>query len=245
MGVFVMRSGVLDLVQYQEKGFCIAKGAVEKEQIERLLNRFLDLVEEESGRRFASAHGSDIAQFLTENRAMQTRVYDRMREGSWIEEFSLRPSVIEAVRDVLGQEIVMMGHAPFRIDAPMETSELAVWHQDYFYVGGNEDIVTVWIPMQDVSFSNGAIGVMPASHRLGPLEHSVNLLKKRHTPAGIFDREIRLVEMAGGDLLIFHSCLLHTSNMNLSNSIRFSLQPRYSRASDDTDPRMGRRIAIN
>jgi ectoine hydroxylase-related dioxygenase (phytanoyl-CoA dioxygenase family) len=235
----------VDVSRYRDHGYCIVRGTVEQNLINQLLARFLDLVREEGGHEFDSAHSPEIAEFLTANRSVQARVYDKIRIGPSLADFSLQPRIVEAVRKLLGPDIVMMGKAPFRIDAPLETSELAVWHQDYFYVRGNEDIVTAWMPMQDVSFVNGCLGVMPGSHKLGPIEHDMTLLKKRHAPSGVYDREIRLAEMNKGDLLLFHSCLLHTSNMNLSNTIRFSLQARFARLSDPTDPSMGERISVD
>jgi ectoine hydroxylase-related dioxygenase (phytanoyl-CoA dioxygenase family) len=68
---------------------------------------------------------------------------------------------------------------------------------------------------------------------------------KRHYPSGIFDREVRYVEMRRGDLLLFHSLLLHSSGINLSDCARLSLQPRYTCLDDETDPSMGEVISID
>ena len=57
---------------------------------------------------------------------------------------------------------------PLRFDLPGVSRELAIWHQDYWYVKGNVDVVTAWVPMQDTPYELGCVMVMPGSHKLGP-----------------------------------------------------------------------------
>lgn len=86
--------------------------------------------------------------------------------------------------------------------------------------------------------------VMPKSHKLGILEHDQEVLGKRHFPSGVFDREVRYVEMKRGDLLLFHSLLLHSSGLNMSPTVRISIQARYSALSAPTDQSMGSVIPV-
>jgi ectoine hydroxylase-related dioxygenase (phytanoyl-CoA dioxygenase family) len=106
-------------------------------------------------------------------------------------------------------------------------------------VRGSVDTVTAWVPMQDTNYLQGCLAVMPRSHTLGLLEHDMKVLGKRHYPSHVFDREVRYVEMNKGDVLLFHSCLLHSSSLNLSNAIRFSVQARYARVGERVDEGMG------
>lgn len=235
----------MDRTRFQNDGFALVRDCMPRSAIDRLLSRFLDLVSELSGRRFDDAHSEEIASFLGRNRDVQARVYDDIRKPNWLVEFSLESCLVDAVAAVAGTtDLVLQGKIPFRIDTPRETSELAVWHQDHWYVRGNTEILTAWIPMQDTGYLNGCLAVMPGSHKLGPLDHSVVVLNKRHVPRDVYDREMRYVEMRKGDVLLFHSLLLHSSNINLSRSIRYSAQPRYSPARLPTDSAMGERIAV-
>lgn len=236
----------MDRTEFERNGFILVRDCVPGAAIDRLMRRFLDLVEERSGRRFDDPHGREIADFLGNNRAVQARVYDDIRGPDWLVELSLDARLIHAVNTILGTtDVALQRKIPFRIDTPLETSELAVWHQDHWYVRGNTQVVTAWLPMQDTDLFRGCLSVMPGSHRLGPLDHDVVVLGKRHAPRGIYDREVRYVEMRKGDALLFHSLLLHSSNLNFSESIRYSVQPRYSPAHLPTDPNMGNRIAAS
>ena len=53
----------------------------------------------------------------------------------------------------------------------------------------------------------------------------LSLVKK--LPKGIYDREIRYIEM-DVECLFFSSYLLHSSNLNFSDQIRYSIQLRYT-----------------
>jgi phytanoyl-CoA hydroxylase len=225
--------------EYGEQGFTVVRDCVPLDVITGVLDRLLDVVADVSDRRFDYAHSQELARFLLENKPVQSRIYDEMQRTPELVDLSSSESLAEPVRALLGAEIGLQRKIPFRIDVPFETAELAVWHQDYFYVRGNTDIVTAWIPMQDTSYLNGCLSVMPASHRGGLLDHDVSVLGKRHFPSAIFDREVRYVPMRKGDVLLFHSCLVHSSNLNLSDGVRFSMQPRYTRFGDRTDEAMG------
>jgi phytanoyl-CoA hydroxylase len=231
--------------QYQREGYLMLRNAVPEDLLDELEEKFLGLVAEWGGRHFSSAQSPDLAQFLLENRALERRIYDGIRIFPWLKEFSLAPEITGPVTDLLGKPAGLMSKIPFRMDLPGVVRELAVWHQDYRYVLGNEDVVTAFIPLQDTPFVRGCLMIMPGSHKLGILDHDVEVLGKRHFPSTIFDREVRYAEMKRGDLLLFHSLLLHSLGLNLSSTALLTVQSRYSALSAQTDPGMGDIIPIN
>jgi phytanoyl-CoA hydroxylase len=123
------------------------------------------------------------------------------------------------------------------MDMPNWIKEMAHWHQDYFYVKGNEKVVTVWFPMQDTKYIHGCLSVMPKSHLLGSVTHDLPIGKKM-IPQNIFNNDIKLVEMNKGDILLFSALLLHSSNINISKEIRYSMQPRFTPLTENTDEDM-------
>ena len=230
--------------EYREKGYVVARGVVSPESIDDLLAKFVGLVNKLSGQSFTDAHSSEIADFLNANTNVQSQVYNEIRKPDWLTEFSKQPGLVSAVAKLFDGEFGMFEKIPFRIDAPMETAQFAVWHQDYFYVRGNTDVVTAWVPMQTTVYLNGCLGLMPGSHKLGPIDHNVSVLGKRHYPSSIFKNEVRFAEVGKGDAILFHSCLLHSSNMNLSKACRYSIQARYTPLGLTTDPGMGSVIPL-
>jgi ectoine hydroxylase-related dioxygenase (phytanoyl-CoA dioxygenase family) len=230
--------------EYHEKGYVVVRGAVSQESIDDLLNKFVSLVNKLSGKSFTDAHSPEIADYLNGHTDVQSAVYNEIRKPDWLKEFSKQPGLVAAVAELFDGDIGMFEKIPFRIDAPRETAQFAVWHQDYFYVRGNVDVVTAWVPMQTTVYLNGCLGLMPGSHKLGPIDHDVTVLGKRHYPSNVFKNEIRFAEVEKGDAILFHSCLLHSSNMNLSEACRYSIQARYTPLGLPTDPGMGNVIPL-
>jgi ectoine hydroxylase-related dioxygenase (phytanoyl-CoA dioxygenase family) len=229
---------------YEREGYVVFRGIVPSECIDDLLAKFLSLTNKLSGSTYCGAHDPALSSRLFDDHVLQSTVYDAVRKPEWLVKFSKTPSLVAAVRSLAGGQIGLFSKIPFRIDVPREIKELAVWHQDHFYVKGNTSIVTAWIPMQDTNYLNGCLSVMPGSHKLGPVEHDVTVLAKRHFPSAHLDREIRLVEMKKGDVLLAHSCLLHSGNINLSDAPRYSVQARYTLLGEQTDPSMGEVIPL-
>lgn len=176
---------------YAEDGFVVLRGTVAEAVLNDLEHRFLGLVERLSGRRFKDAKDNEFAAWLSQEREIERQLYDGVRAFDWLLQFSTHGSITEPVKRLIGSSIGVLEKIPFRIDLPMVVRELAVWHQDYFYVKGNTDTVTAWIPLQDTAYEVGCLMVMPGSHKLGPVPHTKQLLQKKFVPASIFDRPVR------------------------------------------------------
>lgn len=228
-----------DKERYARDGYLLLRGAIDVRYLHNLEQKVLTLLAEWTGRRFVTVCSVEFSAFLQANRELERRLYNEIRKFDWLIEFSLSQNIVGPVADLIGGPVGLMKKIPFRIDLPNVTRELAVWHQDYRYVKGNTDIVTAWIPLQNTAYVQGCLMVMPGTHRLGPIDHDGHVLGKRDFPSGIFEREVRYVEMKYGDLLLFHSLLLHSSGINLSDQARLSLQSRFTRIGAETDLDMG------
>lgn len=224
-------------------GFRLVRGVVSATRVDEVLDDLHGLCEAAAGRRWRGAHDPRLARWLGQQRAAQSMIYGEIRGRASVQALARDAGILQAVREVLGDEPLAFGvydKVPVRIDTPLETTELAVWHQDHHYVGGNTEVVTAWIPLQDTGYREGCLQVMPGTHTLGPLPHDNQILGKRHFPDGLDRYDIRLLPMRRGDVLLFHSCLLHSGSLNLSEAVRYSVQPRYTRLDLPSDPAMGR-----
>ncbi len=228
---------------YDEQGFLLLRDALPRSAVDELLGRWLELVADGTDRSFDDPYAGEIVEYFRENPDRLSWAYDAIREHPWLTELATLPQITDPVKEILGPGVNLMKKIVFRVDVPGETKELAHWHQDHFYVRGDEHAVTAWVPLQDTPFELGPLGVMPGSHREGLFEHDLEI-GKRHVPRSALDREIRLVQTQTGDILLFHSLLVHSSNLNLSDRIRYSIQARYSRASVEVDPGMKGAIPV-
>ena len=103
-------------------------------------------------------------------------------------------------------------------------------HQDYISMRGSLDSVVVWIPLVKTTEANGALEIIPGSHKNGALPYtkiggfaSVN---------GYQDEDFKKVEMEIGDMLVFSTFLVHRSGEITDNSTRWSCSFRYNNMSE-------------
>lgn len=95
-------------------------------------------------------------------------------------------------------------------------------HQDWNFVNEPEhQSMTVWCPLTDTGERNGALQVIPGSHRMN------NYVRGRFFDAPFKDiretyirEKLMAVPMKAGEAIFFHSRLIHASLPNLSDETR-------------------------
>jgi phytanoyl-CoA hydroxylase len=112
------------------------------------------------------------------------------------------------------------------------------WHQDYGYWYKNEflfpeQMMSVMVAVTEADKKNGCLQVIKGSHKMGRVEHG-----KAGEQVGASPRYIELalktlplvyVELKAGDVLFFHSNILHRSDANESETSRWSMISVYNR----------------
>lgn len=143
------------------------------------------------------------------------------------------PRMIEPVQSVLGDALYMH---QFKINGKMAfAGDVWQWHQDYG-TWLNDDMMpsdramNIAVFLDDVNAFNGPLMFIPGSHNQGVMEAGHDLTTTSYPLWTISNHLIaQLVERAGGanggivaptgpagSMLMFHSCLVHASNSNLS-----------------------------
>lgn len=97
-------------------------------------------------------------------------------------------------------------------------------HQDWTVVDESKyDSLTIWIPLQDVNEHNGALEVIPGSHRFSKELRSPFF----DNPLALIENELRkdlqLVSLKAGEAIIFSQALIHASAENKSNKARLAI----------------------
>ena len=89
--------------------------------------------------------------------------------------------------------------------------------------------IIVWVALSDVTAENGALKIVPGSHKQGFKEFVKVEGEAHHTRLKgweSFDKNSDLVEMKKGDVLFFHNMVIHGSDRTHSKNDR--LAARYS-----------------
>lgn len=216
-----------DREHYKTNGYVVLRGVVDPSDLEALEGAFEHYAAEylEDYGLFGGMHSADYAKALADLAPVEEEdIYKSMRGSQNLKAFSELPELIKAAYTLFDCNVTPKA-ARFRMDQPRDLRYLAVWHQDCHYVPGPPETVTCWCPLQDVDWLMGPLLVAPGSH-VEPLPHIDGPNGRKVCYPG--EDDIAAVLMKRGDVLLFDGRLLHSSQVNLSDRIRFSVQIRYS-----------------
>jgi ectoine hydroxylase len=141
---------------------------------------------------------------------------------------------------------VLLADEPYHYHSKMIMKDARVggawaWHQDYGYWYQNgvltPNLVSAFIAVDPATKQNGCLQVIKGSHLCGRIEHTLTGDQAGADPQrvnAIMNRmEHQWIEMESGDVLFFHSNLLHRSDRNCSESPRWSMICCYNAKSND------------
>lgn len=105
-------------------------------------------------------------------------------------------------------------------------------HQDNAYFDSDEDVVTFWIPLQDVDILNSCMFYVPGSHLKGLLPHKVigTNVRTRTGKTGFslysdyyLNADFVKVPMKKGQILVHDKNTMHFSSPNLTDDYRIAI----------------------
>ena len=105
------------------------------------------------------------------------------------------------------------------------------WHRDIRYWSFTRpDLVTVWLALGRETGANGALRVIPGSHRLDIRREQLDDLDflRPDVPENqpLFAQG-KTIELQQGDVLFFHSGLFHSAGRNTSDQVKMSVAFAY------------------
>jgi non-heme Fe2+,alpha-ketoglutarate-dependent halogenase len=151
---------------------------------------------------------------------------------TWLNDLVRHPGILDAVEDVIGPNILCWGSS-FFIKEPRNPGFVS-WHQDSTYWGLDPaDVVTAWVALSDSTAANGAMRVIPGTHKLDQVPHHdtfrpENLLSRgQEIMVDVDDRQAAMLELSAGEMSLHHVRLIHGSDPNPSPQRRIGFAIRY------------------
>lgn len=148
-----------------------------------------------------------------------------------IHAFGVLPAILDVAESLVGPELQFNGDYWVRTKLPAESVTTFPWHQDSGYYGDPTPfhILSLWIPLVDVNEHNGCLQVISGSHRWG-LQPVGRDDEGHHMPLEDIEQkgEVVTLPMKAGEIFAFNNLTYHRSLMNHSDSIRWSIDLRYS-----------------
>jgi phytanoyl-CoA hydroxylase len=143
---------------------------------------------------------------------------------AWAED----PRIVEPLRTLLGERVCLtLAHHNCVMTKHPNFGTATGWHRDIRYWSfARNELVSVWLALGSEKESNGALKVIPGSHRLdikrSQLDDLDFLRPDVDENQAIFAGGIT-VELEQGDTLFFHSGLFHAAGRNNGDSVKTSV----------------------
>jgi len=141
----------------------------------------------------------------------------------WMENKKIRP----VLKQVLGENptITISHHNSIMTKMPHTSTETS-WHQDFRYWHfENDNLVSVWLALDEECSANGVLEFIPGSHRMhfspsqfDEKEYFSNTLEENHD---LIAQKVSY-SLEKGDVVLFHCKLLHRANRNSTDKPKIS-----------------------
>jgi ectoine hydroxylase len=217
------------LAQYHTQGYVLVRGLFDAEETD-LLRRAAKEDKQLDDHAYAKGDG--------EGGEIRLSLWNHPGEGIY-GMFGRCARVVESAEAILGGEVYHY-HSKMIMKEP-KVGGAWTWHQDYGYWYQNgvlyPDMCSVSIAVDAATKENGCLQVIPGSHNLGRIDHTLAGdqagADMERVDALLEREEIYYVEMEPGDALFFHCNLLHRSDRNTSDHPRWSMICCYNAARND------------
>jgi ectoine hydroxylase-related dioxygenase (phytanoyl-CoA dioxygenase family) len=150
---------------------------------------------------------------------------------TWLADLVRHPSVLDAVEDVIGPDILCWNTSFFTKEA--DSPGYVSWHQDATYWGLSEPtVVTAWIAFTESTPANGNMRVVPGSHRGAVAHvdtfHPDNLLSRgQELAVAVDEADAADIVLQPGEMSLHHVLIVHGSGANRSGDRRIGCAIRY------------------
>ena len=150
----------------------------------------------------------------------------------WAAKFALKERILDAVKDLLGSDLLIYTATFFIKEAHSPT--IAAWHQDSTYYGLEpQEAVTVWIALSEASEAAGCMEALSfrgeprqLTHAARVVEHSVNRASQKIVEPLDDSRPVAM-PLPAGSFSIHHGLCPHRSGHNRTGHRRIGLGLNY------------------
>jgi phytanoyl-CoA hydroxylase len=226
------------LAQFNRDGFMVLRNFADAKQCDTLLKTAkeqldakIEPIETELGydsrdKAYRTAV-SDYSSKTDEEKIIVRRlrqVYDRSPYfKAWMEDEKIRPILQQILDD---QVTITIAHHNSIMTKMPHLSTATAWHQDRRYWRYSDDnLVSVWLALDDEYSENGVLEFIPASHKMKfsteQFDNKEYFLEDSKANKEIIAKKVS-TDLHKGDVVIFHSLLLHRANKNSTDKPKIS-----------------------
>ena len=226
------------LAQFHKDGFIVLKNFLDKESCNAILDvakvhleKKIEPIETEVGYDERSkAYRTEVTDYTSMSKD-ENVVVRRLRQvysrdtlfKRWMENKKIRPVLEQILND---QVVITTGHHNSIMTKIPHVSAATGWHQDRRYWRYTDDnLVSVWLALDDEYSDNGVLEFIPGSHRISFSADQFDekeYFREEHSENAALISKKTSHNLEKGDVVIFHSLLLHRANKNSTDEAKIS-----------------------
>ena len=224
------------LKQFHQNGFLILRDFADKVKCEAILDvakvhlkHKVEPIETEVGYdQKSKEYRTDATDYSKKETGTSVRrlrqVYSRdILFKAWMEDEKIRPILQQILND---QVVITTAHHNSIMTKMPHQSTQTRWHQDRRYWRYSDDnLVSIWLALDDEYSENGVLEFIPGSHRMkfgsDQFDEKDYFLEELDKNLPIIEKKVSTT-LERGDVVLFHSLLLHRANKNDTDKPKIS-----------------------
>jgi hypothetical protein len=222
-------SRVLKLL-FEREGYLFFRGLLDLTEVENVKQAFVGVLQKQGAVK-AGSHEPEwtglVLDQIDDNPLYEQRAFNDM--SKYLNDLGIFERIFDG-------PVFQYANTDIRFALPNDERHLTPPHQDHFFIRQTDQFRTVWIPLIDINQDAGGLAIAKRSHLGGLLDHIEHETaysyifrgrKQRGVPLNTVRGPWLTTNYAPGDLLLFHSMMVHRALPNRSNRIRLSLDARF------------------
>lgn len=169
-----------------------------------------------------------FSNYYMRHRTDQGALYDLFQRHPEFQEMARNKVILDEIAKIVGDDIFLYENS--LVYKPKGKNNEVPWHQDFINRPTEPIKFIAWIALDDVLIDNGAMKLIPGSHKNGFLPWFTIPGETHHTRLkldGIPLDDFIYAELDAGDVLIFNQLLLHSSDRITSEKARRAYRISY------------------
>jgi phytanoyl-CoA hydroxylase len=226
------------LQQFNQNGFLVLKKFLNEKNCnaildvakEHLVNKIepieTEIAYNENSKKYRTNHVDYMSQAQNDTMVVRRlrQVYGRDKLfKQWMEDADIRPLLQQILEDKV---VITTGHHNSIMTKMPHVSTETQWHQDRRYWRYSDDnLVSVWLALDDEDNQNGVLEFIPGSHKMNfdadQFDEKEYFSQSNEANKNLIATKVSS-DLQKGDVVLFHSLLLHRANKNTTNKEKIS-----------------------
>lgn len=194
--------------KFENDGYIVLKKVFEPKELEDVIALTDEIID------WSEKYLEDpFQEYFMRHRSDQGVLYDLYCRHPEFRRLVDKKELIEPLKEIMGENFFLYENS--LIYKPKGKYNEVPWHQDFMNRTKEPSKFIVWIALDDVKISNGALKFIPESHKNGFGSYHKVRGETHHTRldlSGVDVSKYKYGEMKKGDVLIFHHLVIHGSD---------------------------------